>query len=281
MDCASRESVEDLVSSSDGESEDIELRARYVERQLDKPIPIPTTGAATAQKKSGTPRPNHSPFPNFDRERFFYLGRRKGPSACDERLWKNHPINICRNLIPQVDTPLSPPIEGRNTDYGSNAPICSYSTDTVCVESISNHFCGIAVSETPDLMNYSDCVVCGKSVHEIHSEAVNDYLNKTAILVEMLARRKREKMVSWMGCPHGRSALCQPECRRLPHAMETGNPSFTTTTTLFLGRSRLTEENRKAVQKESANFKSGNLVLSICYFECACKLNRVVFYEHN
>ena len=32
------------------------------------------------------------------------------------------------------------------------------------------------------MANYSDCVICGKSTLQIQSEAVTDYLRKTAIL---------------------------------------------------------------------------------------------------
>ena len=67
-------------------------------------------------------------------------------------------------------------------------------------------------------------------------------------------------------------------CRRLPDALETGILSHTTTTKLSLGRSRLTKENRHAVQKETTNFKFGILVLSIYYFKYASKMNIVLFY---
>ena len=45
--------------------------------------------------------------------------------------------------------------------------------------------------------------------------------------------------------------------------METGFSTLTTTRTLSLGQSRLTKENRHAVQNETANFRSGILVFSI------------------
>ena len=44
------------------------------------------------------------------------------------------------------------------------------------------------------MANYSDCVICGKSTLQIQSEAVTDYLRKTAILGEsadQLEARKR------------------------------------------------------------------------------------------
>ena len=43
MDCISVDLVDDLISSSDGESEDLEVMKRCVERPLTVPIPIPIT----------------------------------------------------------------------------------------------------------------------------------------------------------------------------------------------------------------------------------------------
>ena len=159
MDCISTNSVEHLTSSSDEESGDIELMARCVERQLADPIPEPTTGTAMAQKRSGTPRPIQPPFPTFN-QRYFNLGPGNGPLTCDSRVINNTLLIFCRNLISRVDTPLSPLIEDRRPDYGSTAPSCSYFTDTVSVESLSNHFNGMALSETSGLVNYPDSVVC-------------------------------------------------------------------------------------------------------------------------
>ena len=105
----------------------------------------------------------------------------------------NHPINVCRKLIPQVDTPLSPPVADRDPEYGATVPSCSYSDKTVTLESISNQFRGMAVSEASALVNYSDCIVCGKSVSQIQLEAVNDYISKTGILGETLAERETRR----------------------------------------------------------------------------------------
>ena len=150
------------------------------------------TETAKAQKRSETTRANQPPFPTFNLK-YFIQGRGNGSLACNIRVRNTHPINICRNLIPQVDTPQSPPFEDRRPDYGLSAPSCSYSTDTVSVQSISNHFNGMAVSETPTLVDYSDCVVVGSLVHQIQSEAVNDYSNKTAISGETFAEQKARR----------------------------------------------------------------------------------------
>ena len=78
MDCVSTDSVEDLISSSDEEAKDVELMAKYIERQLVDLISIPTAGTAKTQNGCGTPRPNQPPFPTFD-QRYFDLGRGNGP----------------------------------------------------------------------------------------------------------------------------------------------------------------------------------------------------------
>ena len=167
----------------------------YRERQLADPIPIPTTGTtAGSQKRCVTPRPNQPPFPTFS-QRYFNLGNGNGPLACDDRVRNNHPIIVCRILIRQVDTPLSPPVADRGPDDEARVTSCSYSDETVTVDSISNHFRGMAVSEASTLVNYSDCVVCEKSVPKNQSEVVNDYLSKTTIPGETLAERETKRRV--------------------------------------------------------------------------------------
>ena len=190
MHCISSDSVDDLVSSSDEEREEIQLMARSVERQLADPIPIPVAGPSDSQTRCPTPRPNpgRPPFPTFS-PRCFNLGNGNGPLAWDHRVRNNHPINVCRNLVPQLDTPLSPPAADKGPDNGASSPSYSYSNETVTVDSISNHFRGMALSEESMLVNYSDCVVCGKTGSQIQSEAVNDYLSRTVVSGETLAER--------------------------------------------------------------------------------------------
>ena len=141
----------------------IRREARCVEMQLADPTPIPAAGTTDSQKRCPTPRPNRPPFPTFS-QRYFNLGNGNGSLACDDRVRNNHPINVCRNLLPQSDTPLSPPAADRGPDFGANASSCSYSDETVTVDSVFNHFRGMAVSEESMLVNSSDCVVCGNSV---------------------------------------------------------------------------------------------------------------------
>ena len=108
LDCVSSGSTSDLASESDEETEKIRFMARCIERQTDDPIPIPSAGASDMQKRGSTPRPKRPPCPTFS-QRYFNLGNGNGPLACDDRVRNNHPINVCQNLVPQVDSPLCPP----------------------------------------------------------------------------------------------------------------------------------------------------------------------------
>ena len=222
--------------------------AKCVERQLADPIQIPATGTTDSQKRCPTPRPNRPPFPAFSQKNF-NLGNGNGPLACDDRVRNNHPLSVCRNLVPQLDTLLSPLVADRGPDYGVNAPSCSYVDETVTMDSISNHFRGIAVSEESMLVSYSDCVVCGKSVSQIQSEAVNDYMNETTVLGETLADRETRKRAFLDGMSAGRFCSCQGVCRRRSPAMANGIQLRTITTTLSLVRSPSIKESRHAVQK--------------------------------
>ena len=154
--------------------------ARCIERQLADPIPIPSAGASDAQKRCPTPRSNQPPFPKFS-QKYFNLGNGNGPLACDSRIRNNHPISVCRNLVPQLDTPLSPPAVDRYPDFEVSATSNPCPEDSAPVDAISKHFRGMAVSEGTTMVGYSDCVVCGKSVEQLQSEAVTDYLNKTSL----------------------------------------------------------------------------------------------------
>ena len=186
MDCVSSGSISDLASESDEETKEIRVMTRCIERQWAYFIPIPSATASDTQKRGSTPRQNRPPFHTFS-QRYFSLGNENGPLACDDRVRNNHPINVCRNLVPQVDTPLSPPINERGSSFEVNDHGSLHSDETATVDSISSHFRGIAVLEDSMLVDYSDCVVCGKSVAQIQSEAVTDYLSKTAVPGETLA----------------------------------------------------------------------------------------------
>ena len=145
-------SVEDFYVSSDEESLDIKIMARCIERQLAEHIAIPSARTLGSQAKCGTPKPDLPPYPAFTQQ-FFNLGVGNGPIERDDRIKSNHPISICRDLRPNIDTPMSLP------PHVQEMPSCSYSSDTVSVESVANHFVGMAFSGNSGLAGCSDCVV--------------------------------------------------------------------------------------------------------------------------
>ena len=186
------DSVDDVYISSEEEMLDIEIMARCIERQTAEPIAIPNAETTGTQAKCGTPKPDLPPFPILTQQ-FFNLGMGNGPIGRDDRIRPNHLINICRDLRPNFDTPLSPPPEDRGPACEQDIPSCSYSTSSTSVETVANHFNDMKVSGNAGLLGCSDCAVCGKPVQQIQDEAVNDYLNKTVVPGETLAETERRR----------------------------------------------------------------------------------------
>ena len=115
MDCRKFCSMTDVLLFLEDEDlyiEEIVLMASCAERQLTEPISIP--GPITKQDTTRvvTPRPFLLPDLTAEQKMFNY-GSGNGPIGRDTRVKTNRPINICRELIQQVDTPFSPPPEDR------------------------------------------------------------------------------------------------------------------------------------------------------------------------
>ena len=121
---------------------------KCIERQLTEPIAIPITAASSSQKRAVTPRPNVPPFPTFGKK-YFDLALKNGPASRDSRVKSNHPINLCRNLVPQVDTPLSPPEKGRRPQYTYDTLGSSSSSVATLMETVTSHFDGMTLVESP------------------------------------------------------------------------------------------------------------------------------------
>ena len=105
MDNLSLTSVFDLQLSSEGEEEDEEiiLMAKCVEMEMSAPIPIPGPSYAVRARQEVVP-------PGLPK-----YGMQTRPR--DDRLRDGHPITLCRNLVPMVDTPLPPPPQERGPTY--------------------------------------------------------------------------------------------------------------------------------------------------------------------
>ena len=169
---------------------EVAMMAQRFERQLANPTPIPSSEVSSSQKRSSTPWPSLPPFSMFD-QRYFNLGRGSGPEGCDGRM-----RSFCRNLVLQLNTPFSPPAADRGPSCEPDTSDYSYSTDTVSVETVLNHFNGMALAENSESLALpisSDCVICGKSVQQIQEETVNDCLGKTVVLGETLAETEARR----------------------------------------------------------------------------------------
>ena len=162
-------------------------------------IPIPISAACSSQKRPVTPSPNLPPFPTFG-EKYFDLALGNGPVSRNSRVKANHPIKLCRNLVPQMDTPLSPPEKDRGPQYLYSTPSCSLSSIATSMEAVTSHFDGMTLAESPSLHGCSDCIICGKPVQQIQEETVNDYLDETVMVGESLAetQARRRAFLDWM-----------------------------------------------------------------------------------
>ena len=189
----SMNSVLDLqLSSDDGEMDDeIMMMALWVEMQLSSPIPI--SGPSTALRirdevpqynlpRYGTSGTSFAVRPTLDQS--FSLGKGNGPILRDDRVRNNHPIKLCRAIIPMVDTPMSPPPEKRGLIHDSYSVDGQSKISQQSLDTVANHFQGMEIETNSPMGNYSDCVICGKSTLQTQSEADTDYLRKTAILGE-------------------------------------------------------------------------------------------------
>ena len=198
-------SVLDLQLSPEDEEEiddEIMMMAQCVEMELSSPIPVP--GPPTALKirneaprynppRYGTSGASFATRPSLDQS-FFSLGKGNGPIRRDDRVRNNHPIKRCREIIPMVDTPMSPPPEEKGPTYDTYSADGQGEITQQSLDAVANHFQGMEIETNNPMANYSDCVICGKSTLQIQSEAVTDYLRKTAILGEsadQLEARKR------------------------------------------------------------------------------------------
>ena len=165
MECSSFCSLTDTLASSDDEdieSEEIVLMARCAEGQLTEPIPIPGPSRNLDAMRAETPSPFLLPDHTAEQKVFNY-GKGNGPIGPDCRVKTNLPINACRELIPQVDTPLLPPREDRWADFAPETPTYEPSSTMSLLESVANHFHDLALSGNTPTAGYSDSIVCGKT----------------------------------------------------------------------------------------------------------------------
>ena len=235
MECASSAFVDDLESLA-GDDE-VALLAECIKRQMELPavsesIPGPSRSNKQAVSRAATPRLAYIPGPMFDAG-YFDLGMGRGTVARDSRLRNDHPINICSQMIPMVDTPMSPPAVDKYPT-GDWRVAAEASTSSNQQQASGIHFRGPSGSDNPYITGCTDCLICGKSLEQIQDEAVIDYLHKTAIRGESpeqfnarrLAFLEEMKGVCFMLIPGGvsQASACDGNMSSICHDYKKAQP---------------------------------------------------------
>ena len=172
-------SEEDNMADDEGSLEsEIRSMSVHVETAMFAPIPIRPTFAQTVVTPPSTPRRRL-----FSREDFnFDMGR---GWISEER--KNHPIGLCRTIVPVADTPQSPDTPNKRPDIyrpydlpGPSERRMEPSSQGPNVSTITGHMEKVRLGQE-ESNQFSDCIICGKSYKEIVETAVQEYLRRTWI----------------------------------------------------------------------------------------------------
>ena len=115
-----------------------------------------------------------------------------GPNALGQE--NNCHIGQCSNLIPFLDTPLSPPLNEQGPSYGHY----DYAGPNVTnfTAPLTSHIQGISVRigancGEANAVVYGDCIVCGRSYEQIRETAVLSYLESTSKRDESYQERQK------------------------------------------------------------------------------------------
>ena len=226
--CISSDDESDAVSistfhSSDCNSE-VEEMATRVETMVSAPMmvagrrmtvePFPPVSVNFVDQPS-TSGSFVTPAQKFSKE-FFEIPKVRSPHKRDPRARSRHPIELCSGLVPLVDTPLSPPQSERaprvlfqtpsETDSGSvDATISSGSMTSGLAghDTPRSHLQNTEKECGPISLNYSDCMICGRTLDQIRGEAIEDYLRNTRRINETPAMREMKKQAFIAGMEMG------------------------------------------------------------------------------
>ena len=133
----------------------------------------------------------------------------------ERRRRKKHPISMCSNLIPFVDTPLSPPTPERgfmeDEEDQPETPMVTPNqsppaTNFPVVTSIG-HVGQVPHCPQPNNATlpgtFTDCMVCGKSYEQITDELVIDFIHRTEYLGESAISKERRRLAFLEGMRAG------------------------------------------------------------------------------
>ena len=197
----------DMPSGTEADDEEslsteIELMSLNIEQQLlHSPIPIRPSYAEAIQTPVSTPTRQLFQNNHFD------LNMARG---WNERARSNHPIEVCRNIIPERDTPISPDTPNRRPEIfrpydlpGQGASTSALPTRDQAVDLISGHLENVEIrreDEVSGQQRFSHCLICGRPYEQIVDEAVIDYLLQTEKRGETMETKqaKREAFLAGM-----------------------------------------------------------------------------------
>ena len=164
------------ADDEDGLSDELQSMSVNIEHALYTGIPTRPTYAGAMVTPPPTPRRQL-----FQPESFnFDMGR---GWIGEER--KNHPIEICREIVPIRDSPASPDTPNRKPEIFRpyDLPGPSNREDMQrdqTVDLVSGHLENIRIAAPSAKPMYSDCIVCGKSYGDIVDETVRNYLQSSS-----------------------------------------------------------------------------------------------------
>ena len=158
-----------------------------------------------------------------------------GPNALGQE--NNCPISQCSNLVPLVDTPLSPPPSEQGPSHARYDYAGQYNTNFTAP--LNAHIQGISVRfgahcGGPNAAVYGDCIVCGRSYEQIRESAVLAYLESISTRNESYQERQRRRNAYLEGMNQGtvllvprgvsQAAACDGNYYQIPEECVESNP---------------------------------------------------------
>ena len=138
-------------------------------------------------------------------------------------------IGQCSNLVPLVDTPLSPPPSEKSPSHARYDYAAQF--DTNFTAPLNSHIQGISVRFAAV---YGDCIVCGRSYERIRETAVLAYLESTSTRDESYQERQRRRNAYLEGMNQGtvllvprgvsQAAACDGNYYQIPQECVESNP---------------------------------------------------------
>ena len=146
-------------------------------------------------------------------------------------------ISQCAGLPPIPDSPISPPLHERGPNYSVNThPGLNVTND---YRAYNSHIQGISIRVSnkcgePNLANYGDCVVCGRSYEQIKEMSALTFLESTTTSCESYAERQRRREAFLAGMETGtvllvprglsQAAACDGNYYQIPEDGNNTNP---------------------------------------------------------